>query len=104
MPRPSYTYGVMPTREVFEKAYRAEVADRDSASGLYHMKLIGQDSAAVRGTVFEEASGQSARFTMDEVWTGLKQLKRKLDRGGRASDAAGDLASGILESIGIEWL
>lgn len=93
----SLDYGKLPTKKAFMRAYHRELGK----DGEYNMKLGASDSEAAEGTVFIEAAGVPASFDEDEVWTGIKQLKRKWDQG---DDEAGDLASSILYTLNFEWI
>lgn len=91
------SYGQLPKKRQFMKQYEAELGEGD-----YQMLLRGtEDIEAAEGTEFEDAIEREAHFDADDLWEGVKQLKRKWDRG---VEAAGDLASGILYTLKIEWV
>lgn len=97
--RTTLTYGQLPTKKAFMSIYAQEMGDIDYK---FFMTLRGKaDTSAANNTVFEDAIDVRAEFDADEMWKGLNQLKRKFDRG---NDKAGDLASGILETLHIEWV
>ena len=80
--RQSMSWGVFPSRKDFNRAFDEEVP------GLrYRIRndsIVGDDD-----------------FTASELWALCRKLKRRADRG---NDAAGDLASAIMESLGFEWI
>jgi hypothetical protein len=88
----STTYGVMPSKKVFEDHFEKELGD----DGLYRIRLSGSDSRAADGTIIGDG-----QYDDDELYKGVKQLVKKFERG---DDAAGDLASSILYTLGFEWI
>jgi hypothetical protein len=94
----SMNYGDLPTKRQFMTHYKRELGE----NGLYQMHLKGNvDCEAAEDTIFNEAIEQEAHFDSDDTWDGIKQLKRKWQRG---NEAAGDLASGILYTLEFEWI
>lgn len=97
----TYSFGDLPPKRVFMKAYAA--AFPEGIDGTYHMLLRGREEHdAVDGTVFEEAIDREAGFDADETWEGVKQLTRKWDHQG--DEEAGILVSAILSTLDIEWI
>lgn len=82
MAKVSLTYGQMPSWEVFEKAFREEVP-----SGWYR---FGND----------ERQGNSS-LTVGQLWTELADAIFDWEDG---NDHAGDWASCVLSTLGIEWI
>ena len=74
------SYGVMPTRAEFKKAFEEEVPD-----GVYEIRrdsIVGDDD-------FDEPA----------LWKLLQKLHRKSH-----NEEHGSLASVILETLGFEWI
>lgn len=85
------TYGHLPTYGTFEEAF-----DENVPNGRYSISLSRSDSRAADGTSIGDGD-----YTSRELYKGLKELVEKWNEG---DEDAGDLASSILASIGIEWV
>lgn len=83
------TYGVLPSLKVFEEAW----ADKVGEDKTYRIRLGRTDSRAADGTSIGDGE-----FTVDELYDGIEEL---IDKG---TDASLDLASGILSTLGFEWI
>jgi len=88
----SMTYGTLPSIEAFEKAFDAELGEDER----YRIRLSRSDSKAADGTSIGDGE-----YTADELYRGLEELVKKFERG---REAAGDLASSILSTLGFEWI
>lgn len=89
--RNAYTYGQLPPREVFEEYFDERVGD-----GQFHIRLSRSDARAAEGTVIGDGY-----YDSETLWRGLRQLTAKFYDG---DDAAGELASAILSTLGFEWI
>lgn len=88
----SYNYGTVPPFSVFDKAFKKSVTgDR------YDIRLSASDFKAAENTSID-----SGRFTSQELYKGVKELVREWETG--ENETAGDLASSILYTLGIEWI
>ena len=95
------TYGTLPTRAEFDEAFERECPDG------YHMQLGETDSRAVDG--FRLGDGT---LTADQLWAGVTEIVAYLPAGMSdddpaelaKQDAAMDLVSGIMASLGFEWV
>lgn len=90
------SYGELPTKKQFKKAYKADLGDDD-----YVMQLKGEDAESADGTIFESAIERDEQFEVDGLWKGIKQLTKKWENG---DENAGSLASSILYTLDIEWI
>ena len=66
---------------------------------MYRMHLKGVDLRAADGTEFDHEGVQY--YDADDLYDGLRELTAKWEDG---DEAAGDLASGILLTLGFEWI
>lgn len=93
----SMTYGDLPTREAFDAAWEAEGLDS------YRVRLNSRDSDALDWACPEFAV--AGPWEADELWEILTGLTACWESGDPyAGDAAGDLASSILTTLGFEWV
>lgn len=90
---PSMTYGEVPPYGDFLKRFSKESGDD------YAMHLKGSDLRAADGTPFAQDGRQL--YDSKETYIGVVQLVEKWEKG---DEAAGDLASGILSTLGYEWV
>lgn len=86
-PRASMTYGVLPKRQAFADAFDSATEGRST----YDMVVKGKHPKEV-------ATGD---YTEDQLWEMVKALKRAWENG---DEDAGDWASGILTTLGFEWI
>jgi hypothetical protein len=87
------TYGVLPSRALFDAAFMQECPDG------YRVRLGAHDSRTLARTgCAVDSNGGWADFQMWQVLTALVSLWEKGD------DGAGDLASILLTSLGFEWV
>ena len=97
----SLTYGVLPSRQAYDRHYKAIVGSDD-----YEMALVGEDARVVEtawgGAMYvAEYNKAGYRLDRDELWQLLKMLVEAFEEG---DEAAGDLASGILQTLHFEWI
>lgn len=92
-PNPPMTYGTMPSKRQFDRAFRKEVPD-----GFYKMHLKGADFRAADGTTFDHEGVEY--YDSEDLYDGVTELVAKWNDG---SEQAGDLASSILLTLGFEW-
>jgi len=87
----SLTYGTLPDRKVFDQQFSKFV------KGDYDWNLKGADARAA------DAAGLDSHgsFDVDDLWFALESLVKEFKNG---NEQAGDLASGLLMGIGIEWV
>lgn len=85
------TYGSMPTHEVLERAFNQAVA------GKYDFDLRGTDERTASRVKIRTCGPVS----LLQFRAMIEVLIEAFDNG---DDAAGDLASSFLYSIGIEWI
>jgi len=90
--RISMTYGVLPRLEDFEAAFEAELGDK-----LFTFTFRGSD-ADVMDDLGLPVDG---RFTARKLFKIVETLTEALHDG---DEDAGDIASSILYSLGIEWI
>lgn len=100
----SLTYGVMPGRKAFYRAFR-----RDLGEGRYRYTMRGRD-----GALFDVMKIQrSDSVSVDELYRIVFRLVRLYNKGplprrahlaGTNSEIAGDIASSILSSLGFHWV
>jgi len=83
------TYGVLPSRDAFVAAFNRTLG----AGERYAIKLNRSDARAADGTTIGTDS-----YMATELYKGVGELVAKGD------DAALDLASSILSTLGIEWI
>lgn len=92
------TYGVLPTQESFDGAF-----DRECPGGYYNIQLSRSDSQAVER--FYLGSGD---WTAKQLWKAITEIvetwstERCTDE--TQTDDAMDLVSGILGTLGFEWV
>ena len=86
------TYGVMPTLHQYREMFLAAVPD-----GVYHYTLRGHD-AETAGRVGIDTDG---RIDGNELYVTIKKLVTAFEAG---DEDAGDLASGFLTTLGVEWI
>jgi hypothetical protein len=91
-PSVSLTYGKMPSKDAFEKAFERRVAD-----GVYTISLSRSDARAADGTSIGDGV-----YDADELYDGVKELVDKW--ADHEDDRAGDLASAILSTLGFKWI
>ena len=89
----SMTYGTLPSKAVFSKAWADEMGEDED----YNYSLKGSDAETAR-KVGVPVSGS---FGEDKLYSILKKLIDAFDDG---EDAAGDIASGIMQTLGFEWI
>lgn len=87
------TYGKMPGFREFNHAFDDLTEDNDF---VYTIKLGRTDAKAAEGTYITDGQLKTA-----ELYEGVQQLIKKWKKG---NEAAGDLASGILITLGFEWV
>lgn len=88
----SMTYGTLPTFEQFDSAFdAAELRD-----GRYHITLGAADSRACEN--FRLGDGE---YTADQLYAACKEIVEAWNAEG--TDAM-DLVSGIIETLGFEWV
>jgi len=95
---PSMTYGVMPAYSKFVEEYEEEVG----RGKKYPMNLKGEGLDAAEGTRFDQTGRQT--HDVDSLYIGVVELLEKWEDGGSMADEAGSLASGILGTLGFEWI
>ena len=94
------TYGVLPSYTAFRGRFEASLP-----SGDYHITLSASDKAmAARVGLDGTDDGGYLEDTHDVVslWRAFKVLAFEWDHHG--DDGAGDFASCILQTLGIEWI
>lgn len=89
---PSMTYGQLPSKREFVKAYHTALGYDD-----YHYTLRGIDA----DVAYDVGIPDAGFFDVDELWDTIKDLKKAYEHG---NDEAGDLASGFLTTLGFEWI
>lgn len=89
MAHATLTYGVLPTREVIESL----------APAGYRVDLKGADARVV--DLLGLPVDTTGTWTTGELWDVLVALTQAW---GAGVDAAGDLASAILTTLGVEWV
>ena len=90
----SMTYGTLPSFEEFGMAF-----DNECPNGTFSLTLSRADSRAADGTRIGDGN-----YSDIDLYTGVKELMRKWAAGGEQSEAAGDLASAILFTLGFRWV
>jgi hypothetical protein len=101
----SMTYGTLPTREALDALFLAACP-----SDRYELVLKGEDRATfaraealARERQFDEFMGNDhGHWNAREFFNAVDALRTLWDE--RGDDAAGDLASSLLATIGIEWI
>ena len=91
---PSMTYGDVPPYGDFLKRF-CSATDGDD----YAMHLKGSDLDAAEETVFSNDGRQA--YEPEDTYIGIVQLVEKWEKG---DEEAGSLASGILSTLGYEWI
>ena len=89
MARVSMTYGTVPTKAAFKKAFEAELG----ASGIYRIRAGGSSDPLIH-----DAEGD---YRADRLFSLVEDLTESWENG---NDDAGSLASDILGTLGIEWV
>lgn len=89
--RASMTYGQMPDYDVFYDAFEAEVG-----TGVRDRYVITAGNSRDKWT--RKVEGE---YVPKELYALVRRLTEAWERG---DDAAGDLASSILQTLGIEWI
>jgi hypothetical protein len=91
----SMTFGVMPTREQFDEAWRK----------------TGEEASELRSDCFHFGNDKRLGtdvLTQDELWNELVKARAKYDRlDGEINDfpdEVGDWISSVLGQLGIEWI
>lgn len=90
---PSMTYGTMPTKKAFKSAFSRSMG---SADHLYEIRAGLSGIKPLRMSY-----GDTKSFDCDELYTAVKGLVAKWNRG---NEEAGEWASSILETLGFEWI
>jgi hypothetical protein len=90
----NFTFGVMPTFEVFEEHFEQAIGDRP-----YVVRLNPSDSRAADGTSFGDGD-----YTARQLYKAVSELRDKFENGDESDEPAGLLASTVLQTIGIEWV
>lgn len=90
--RISLTYGVLPRFEDFEAAFEAELGDKP-----FTYTLRGNDAEVAS----ELGIPDDGAFSPRKLYKVIETLTEALHDG---DDDAGDIASSILYSLGIEWI
>jgi hypothetical protein len=88
----SLTYGVLPRYEDFEAAF-----EEDLGSDTYSYELKGTDADVAE----EVGIPEEGEFRPRQLYAVLVKLTDAFQDG---YDEAGDVASGILTTLGIEWI
>lgn len=83
---PSMTFGRLPTRTAFQSAFKREVPDGD-----YRIVVKGKHTPLIESGQYSEAA----------LWQLVKDLAEGYENG---DEDAGDWASGILGTLGFEWI
>lgn len=86
------TFGNLPSKADFMKAWAQRMGDEDYS---YHLK--GNDALTAHGAGVKS----SGKVDADEMYAILQKLVKADDDG---DDAAGDLASDFLSTLGVEWI
>lgn len=88
------TYGTLPDETEFEDAFTERALDE----GGYSYDLRGEDADAAEAAGIDTSA---VNLDADELYEVIKKLTEAWEDG---NDAAGDLASGFLSTLGFEWI
>lgn len=92
------TYGVLPSRALFDAAYVQEGCEADGFKAV----LIAHDARTLARSGATVDAGDFRRGLADfQLWGALTALVSLWEKG---DDGAGDLASSILTVLGFEWI
>jgi len=90
---PSSIYGTIPSYDTFYTAWMNNVGGDDAT---FEVRLSASDSRAADGTNFGDGE-----YTLDEMYAFVEELVEAYNDG---NEGAGDLASSVLQTVGIEWV
>jgi hypothetical protein len=86
--RHTFTYGTLPSRELFDFRFEEEVNQERRYKGLFSF-------------VNDERLG-TEKLTNDELWAEIVKATAEYDQ--RGNESAGAWVSSVLSCLGIEWI
>ena len=95
VPWTSFTYGVLPPKNIFERNFRALTRDGKK----YHYTMKGEDKELFTCLGFDPGP---TTVDADELWDIVEELHVAYDQDG--DDVAGDIISSIFQTLHIEWI
>jgi hypothetical protein len=96
------TYGVLPTREQFEDAFEGDLGS-DGVYQIRNCKRVGNSNftCAELWAELNDAVNESQAGTCEGEWADDNRSYEQIQAD---EDAAGDWASAVLQTLGIEWV